>query len=142
MKILSEIRLPARIENMPEAVSAVAAAALNTGIHPDRVSFLQVAVEEAVVNICSYSYPEGDGDFDIRCLDDDGVFVTEIVNHGIPFDVLTVPDPDVTAALDDRPEGGLGIFFMKRFVDEAGYRREAGRNILTLRVRPGHTAPS
>lgn len=138
MKLLSEIRLPARLENLGEAVSTVATAAREKGLHPEKVSLLELAVEEAVVNICNYSYPAGGGDFDIRCLEEDGLLVTEIINYGIPFDITAAPEPDVTKGLEERQVGGLGIFFIRKFVDEIDYRREGSANILRLRVRSGH----
>jgi anti-sigma regulatory factor (Ser/Thr protein kinase) len=138
MKLLSEIRLPARLENLQEAVSTVAATAREKGLNSEKVSFLELAVEEAVVNICTYSYPAGVGDFDIRCLEEDGMFVTEIINYGLPFDITATPDPDVTKGLEERRLGGLGIFFIRKFVDEVAYRREGSANILRLSVRTGH----
>ncbi len=59
----------------------------------------------------------------------------EIVDSGIPFDVLSVPPPDLDAPVMERPTGGLGIHLIKRLTDSAAYRREGGRNILELRVR-------
>jgi len=66
------------------------------------------------------------------------MFVTEIVNYGLPFDITATPDPDVTKGLKERQLGGLGIFFIRKFVDEVDYRSEGNANILRLRVRTGH----
>jgi len=56
----------------------------------------------------------------------------EIWDNGEPFNILDVPDPDVTADISDREIGGLGVFFVKEMVDEARYRRTGNSNILTL----------
>ena len=54
----------------------------------------------------------------------------EVVDDAKAFDPLEAPDPDITADLEDRPIGGLGVFFVKTLMDEVRYRREDGRNHL------------
>ena len=61
-----------------------------------------------------------------------GSFVVEIADSGIPFDVLSLPDPDTTAGIMDREIGGLGVYFIRKMTDEVSYRREEGRNILRV----------
>ena len=57
----------------------------------------------------------------------------EMVDDGKPFDPLTeAPVPDVNAPMDERPIGGLGVFLVRKLMDELTYRREEGRNHLTL----------
>ena len=65
----------------------------------------------------------------------DGVVMAEISDDGRAFDPLQVPPPDLDADLELRPIGGLGVHFMKTLMDEVAYRREGGRNILTMRKR-------
>ncbi|HSB04077.1 MAG TPA: ATP-binding protein, partial [Thermodesulfobacteriota bacterium] len=62
-------------------------------------------------------------------------FVIEIIDRGVPFDVTAIPDPDVTAGIPERETGGLGIFFMKKVMDDVRYRRENDRNLLTLIIQ-------
>lgn len=64
----------------------------------------------------------------------------EIADDAPAFDPLEAPDPDITASLDDRDIGGLGIFLVRRVTDAVAYRYERGRNILSLmkkRKKPG-----
>jgi len=57
----------------------------------------------------------------------------EMVDDGKPFDPLTdAPVPDVNAPMEERPIGGLGVFLVRKLMDELTYRREEGRNHLTL----------
>ena len=56
----------------------------------------------------------------------------EIIDCGIPFDPLTLPKPDVNAPIEDRKIGGLGIYMMRKLMDKVNYKREQGKNILTL----------
>jgi anti-sigma regulatory factor (Ser/Thr protein kinase) len=61
----------------------------------------------------------------------------EIVDEGPPFDPLARPDPDITLDLEDRQPGGLGILMIRQFTDDVAYRREDGRNVLTIRMQKG-----
>lgn len=134
MKVTSEIRLPARLESLHSAVAMVRAEARQRGIAASRISSLELAVEEAVVNICHYAYPAGDGVFEIRCISDNSYFFTEIIDHGISFDITSLPDPDITIDIEKRQTGGLGVYFIKKFIEDVKYRREGDKNILRLGV--------
>ena len=59
----------------------------------------------------------------------------EITDQGMPFDVLSLPDPDTTPDIMERKIGGLGVYFIRKLTDEVSYRREDGRNILRLLLR-------
>lgn len=99
----------------------------------DRVkSHVLLATEEAFVNICSHAYPEGGGEAEVLCLSEGGGLTLEISDWGIPFDVLSLPSPDTTAGIMERPIGGLGIHFIRTLSDEVSYRREKGRNTLRM----------
>jgi anti-sigma regulatory factor (Ser/Thr protein kinase) len=60
--------------------------------------------------------------------------IIEISDSGIPFDITKKADPDINASTEVREIGGLGIFLIKKMMDEVRYRREEGRNILDLIV--------
>jgi len=93
---------------------------------------LLVALEEAFVNICSYAYPDGEGQVEVACGADNACFVLEIADNGTPFDVLSLPAPDTTLDVTEREIGGLGVYFIRRLTDDVSYRRENGQNILRL----------
>ena len=59
----------------------------------------------------------------------------EFRDRGIPFDPLARPDPDVTLSAEERGIGGLGIYMVKKTMDEVLYRRENGENVLTIRKK-------
>ena len=58
-------------------------------------------------------------------------------DHGVPYDPLAKEDPDVTLSLNDREIGGLGIFMVKKSMDDMIYAYENGQNVLTIRKRIG-----
>lgn len=95
---------------------------------------VQLAVDEACSNIIEHACDgENEEDIEITCVELDDQMKIMIRDHGEPFDPDTVPVPDLDADLEDRPIGGLGIFLMKRLMDEIRYEvlGEAG-NVLTL----------
>ena len=95
---------------------------------------LDIAVEEIFVNIASYAYEGKTGNAMIRLQDRDdprGISVT-LADEGAPFDPLARPDPDVTLAAEERSIGGLGIYLVKKTMDQVQYRYADNRNILTM----------
>ena len=102
---------------------------------PMRVQMqLDVAVEELFVNIASYAYGEKNGTAEITMNLLPGQIV-EITfrDSGIPYNPLEKPDPDITKPAEEREIGGLGIYIVKKSMDEVLYRHEDGQNILTIR---------
>ena len=74
-------------------------------------------------------------DFDHEASPDDQRLVIKILDNGTPFDVCTVPHPDISCGIRDRKIGGLGIYLIHKMVDELCYRREGDRNVLTMFIR-------
>ena len=92
-----------------------------------------VAAEEIFVNIANYAYAPETGNAVIRVAAGNGVAEIEFRDRGTPFDPLAKADPDVTLSAEERQIGGLGIFMVKKTMDEVLYRYEDGENILTIR---------
>ncbi len=124
----------AKIEEVPAMVSYVADVADSAGMHPKRVMHLQLAVEEAVVNVCNYAYQIPPGELQISISHEDRHFVVRIMDEGVPFDPLTLEAPDLKAKVEERSIGGLGVYLMRQVMDEVHYFREGKKNILTLIV--------
>jgi len=135
MQTLLSINLPARIENLGRFMNSVSECARAQGFDQRKISEIELATEEALVNICNYSYPEEPGDVEINCKMENGRFIIEIIDSGIPFDITSLVDPDITSDIAKRKIGGLGVFLTKQMMDEVRYRRENDRNILELIVR-------
>jgi serine/threonine-protein kinase RsbW len=134
MPVLFHLTLPAQLECLQEFLAAVSSCAKSQGFSTKKVQEIELATEEALVNIFKYSYPEGVGDVEVVCTFEDNTLMVDIIDLGIPFDVTSVPDPDINADISDRKIGGLGIFFIKKLMDDVQYQRENGRNILRLVV--------
>jgi anti-sigma regulatory factor (Ser/Thr protein kinase) len=93
---------------------------------------LQLACEEIVVNITSYAYPEGsDGYLDVIIQKTDRI-VIRFEDGGVPFNPLEHKSPDITLPWKQRPIGGLGIFLLRRKMDDIHYEYVDNKNILTI----------
>lgn len=136
MRILSTLILPAKLEHLGTFIASATQAAEVAGVNPKKIFDIELAMEEALVNIIHYAYEKGTGDIEVICKSDAAqFFVMEIIDTGPPFDMLSVPPPDVTLNISERKIGGLGIYFIKKVMDGVGYRREEAKNILEMKVR-------
>ena len=94
---------------------------------------LNLAIEEAVVNVMNYAYPEGTtGEILLEATTTDTQLVFTIKDSGTPFDPTKADDPDTTLSVEERPIGGLGIFLVRQLMDSVSYQYTDGCNILTL----------
>ena len=94
---------------------------------------LNLAVEEAVVNVMKYAYPLGfNGEVIVEGQADDSELKIIISDQGAPFDPTAKTDADITLSAEDRPIGGLGIFLVRQYMDSINYERVDGTNVLTL----------
>jgi anti-sigma regulatory factor (Ser/Thr protein kinase) len=119
------IRVPAALHALPQIVTCVATYAAAAGFPPARVAEIELAVGEALTNICAYAYPQGRGEVEVQCTHGAGPqLCIDIIDTGVPFDPLAMPPPDLLADLEERTQGGLGLLLLRTLVDELTYRRE------------------
>jgi anti-sigma regulatory factor (Ser/Thr protein kinase) len=98
-----------------------------------KASQLRLAVEEAVVNVIYYAYPEGtQGDIEIRMTSDGDTIRFQIIDSGVAFDPTAKERADTTLSAEDRRIGGLGILLVREMMDAINYERQDGKNVLTL----------
>ncbi len=140
MLIFPRIKLAAKIENLEHLIKFVSDCANKQGIDRKRIIEIEISTEEALVNIFNYAYQNVDGDVAIICKSDEkDEFVIEIEDSGVPFNLLSLKEPDTTLDISERSIGGLGIFLMKKLMDDVQYKREEDRNVLTMVVSNFHT---
>ena len=137
MQILLHIKLPATLDNLERWREAVSECARQQGFDQKKVIKIELALEEALVNICNYSYPEEPRHAEVNCKRDNSRFIIEIIDSEIPFDLTSLPAPDLASSIEKRKIGGLGIFLIKKMVDEVKYHREGNFNILKLTIKRG-----
>ena len=135
MDLLLQIKRPADLENLTQFIESVSACARAQGFGQKRLSQIEVSLEEALVNIVHYSYPDKRGDAEVVCrLDDKNRLVIEIMDRGVPFNILSLDEPDLISGISERKVGGYGVFIIRKLMDKVKYRYEDNKNILTLIV--------
>jgi serine/threonine-protein kinase RsbW len=92
----------------------------------------QLAVEESLTNTILHGYRDQPGDLTIHCRASHGLVEIQIEDSAPPFDPLSVPDADISADLDKRRIGGLGVLLIRKVMDDIVYRYEDGKNILAM----------
>lgn len=122
-------------KNLGEILEFLRQVLKGAGIGERLLPDLELAVEEAVVNIMTYAYPDGEGELIIGVLPGPGHITIELRDRGRPFNPMLVPKPDTSAPLEDREIGGLGVHLIRMLMDEVSYDYRGGENILTLRKR-------
>lgn len=129
-----KIRISAKLENIDPLVEKIVENVRNKKVDKKVKYQIMLACEEALVNIVQYAYPDMDGNIKVvikEPLDSDKIII-KIMDNGIPFNPLSVPDPDLNMPLEIRDVGGLGIFLMKEIMDDVRYERKGEENILTF----------
>ena len=131
---MRSITVPARDED-PAPIVDFVQEELSRYDCPSRALYqIEVAIEEIFVNIVSYAgLPAADG-VEVRCevLDDPLRVVIQFLDGGVPFDPLAKSDPDTSPDAIEEREGGLGIFMVKKMMDDVSYAYEGGKNTLTI----------
>ena len=133
---------PAQCESLAAIIAFVTEVAHQAGLSADAVQAVQLAVDEACMNIIEHAYrgTEG-GNIECRCAIDSRGLVITLIDHGIPFELDKVPQPRLSVNLEERSERGLGVYIMCRLMDEVRhtFSPQSG-NVLTrvkYREAPG-----
>ncbi|MCD7938222.1 MAG: ATP-binding protein [Tannerellaceae bacterium] len=103
------------------------------GLSPHTSMNLKLALEEALVNVICYAYPEEKDQIIslyLEALPEQLTFT--LVDSGTPFNPIAKPEPDIELPEKQRPIGGLGIFLVKKLMTKVIYERSDNKNILTL----------
>lgn len=132
---MKELELEALTENLPQVLAFVDEQ-LESADCPMKIQMqIDIAVEEIFVNIAHYAYSTEKGKATVRIeiLPDPPSVDITFIDNGIPYDPLAKPDPDVSLSAEERQIGGLGIFMVKKSMDDVKYQYLDGHNILTLK---------
>lgn len=132
---MKEMTITATVENIEKVTDFVNEQLEAIGCPMKAQMQIDVAIDELFGNIAHYAYNPETGPATVR------VEVTEapvsvivtFIDHGIPYDPMKKDDPDLTLSADEREIGGLGIFMVKKTMDEITYEYRDGQNILRIR---------
>ena len=132
----NHITLPNDVQTIPQLNGFVDEVCEAAGYDMSTTMKLNLAIEEAVVNVMNYAYPTGvTGNVDIDAQMNDERLKFVISDSGTPFDPTAKAEVDTTLTAEERGIGGLGIHLIRQIMDTINYERVDGKNVLTLRKK-------
>ena len=132
-QLSEKITLNCDVKRIPELNNFLESIGERLNMDMPVISQVQMAVEEAVVNVMNYAYPDGKNGFvTIKVMSDGHEIRIVVIDSGIAFDPTSKEKADTTLSVEERPIGGLGIFMIREMMDSINYERVDGRNILTM----------
>ena len=138
-RLQQSITLTNDLNSLPKLNEFVNGIAEKLSIDPSQEMKMNLALEEAVVNVIDYAYPEGtQGDINIEAKANDLRLKFIITDKGTPFDPTAQKEMDTTLSAEERPIGGLGIHLVRQIMDSINYERVDDTNVLTLRKNLTH----
>ena len=134
---MKTVQFAAKFEFLDEIREYVGNIARESGFGDKDVYNIQLATDEAASNIIEHAYENRtDGVLELACGVQGDIIKIILTDHGEAFDPSEIPLPDLKADLSDRKIGGLGIFLMRKLMDEVHYESRADKsNTLTLLKR-------
>ena len=135
---LLEISLVNDLRELVTAADEIDAFCARHGVSPATAYAVNLSVDELLTNTISYGYEDSEEHrIDLLLRLNGDVLEIEICDDGIPFEPTSAEIPDTDAPIEDRPIGGLGIFLTRQMMDSFNYRRDGGRNVVTLTKQTG-----
>ena len=131
---MEQLRKKINFETLDSFLDLVRKFTDKSGIDEATLLELIMVAEELLVNIIFYAYPKNkdNGIAELKLSMVDENIKIELIDEGISFDPLTIVEPDVRIPLRERETGGMGIFFVKKIMDDIQYERKGNNNIVTL----------
>ena len=130
-----ELTVIAILENYDQVAEFVEGELEKREVPMEAEAQIDIALDEIYTNVAKYAYAGDPGEVTVRL--DFTEDITEvkmtISDAGIPYDPLKRPDPDVSLEAEARQIGGLGIYMVKKLMDEVSYEYSGGMNILRMR---------
>lgn len=128
------LNMRAELDEIERIHAAVDILAQAEGWPEDLLFQIKLVLEEIGTNIVKYGYDEeGQHNFQVTLTSESDTLTMQIADDGKPFDpFVESPEPDLDSPIPERPIGGLGVYLVQKLMDEATYRREDGKNVVTL----------
>ena len=132
---MKELSVDATIENIERVTDFVNGELELLGCSMKIQMQIDIAIDEIFGNIAHYAYkPEvGPATVKVEVVDNPMSVIITFTDHGVPYDPLTTADPDISLTSEDRQIGGLGIFMVRKTMDDVTYEYKNGQNILKIK---------
>lgn len=134
---MKELTIAATVENI-ETVTEFVNAQLEALDCPMKAQMqIDIAIDELFGNIAHYAYNPDVGSATVRVevVEEPLAVVITFIDGGVPYDPLAAADPDITLSAEERQLGGLGIYMVKKSMDEITYEYKDGKNILSIKKK-------
>ncbi len=134
---MKELTMNATVENITRVTAFVDEELEALGCPMKAQMQIDIAIDELFGNIAHYAYnPEvGPATVRVEVVEDPLSVVVSFIDKGVPYDPLSREDPDVELSLEERRIGGLGIYMVKKSMDEISYEYKDGQNILRIKKK-------
>ena len=141
---IEERTFPAELSALSNVMDFISARAERAGLPAKAIPRIQLAVEEAIANICHYAYLEEaainlvnypyhePGSFVVRARNEESSFAVDLIDQGLAFNPLSFASLDPKTMLEDPDLKGLGIHLIRQITDEVRYNRADDKNVLTI----------
>ena len=133
---MKELTVDATVENIATVTEFVNAQLEQSGCPPKIQRQIDIAIDELFGNIAHYAYDPNVGPATVRVeVDEEPCVIITFIDNGVPYDPLGKEDPDITLSAEERGIGGLGVYMVKKSMDDISYEYRDGQNILRIKKR-------
>ena len=133
---MKELTVDATVENIATVTEFVNAQLEQSGCPPKIQMQIDIAIDELFGNIAHYAYDPDVGPATVRVeVDEEPCVIITFIDNGVPYDPLGKADPDITLSAEERGIGGLGVYMVKKSMDDISYEYRDGQNILRIKKR-------
>lgn len=132
---MKELTIDATLDNISTVTAFVDEQLEQLDCPPKTKMQMDIAIDELFGNIANYAYNPNIGTATVRVevTDNPLAVVITFIDNGVPYDPLAKADPDITLSAEEREIGGLGIYMVKKSMDDVFYEYKDGKNILKIR---------
>ena len=130
------IVFPGNFESLDKVCHYVDQIARSGGFDAESLYAIETAVDEAFSNIIDHAYGgENKGTIECQCEIKGNDLIVALHDHGKPFDPNSIPPPNLNTDLENRKERGLGLYFMRHFMDELHFEfsNEDGNSLVMIK---------
>ena len=134
---MKELNIAATVENIEVVTDFVNEQLEALGCPMKAQMQIDIAIDELFGNIAQYAYNPDVGSATVRVevMDEPLSVIITFIDGGIPYDPLQAADPNTSLPMEEREMGGLGIYIVKKSMDEISYEYKDGKNILSIKKK-------